>query len=105
MLTQSQRDCLAWLLRAGLVVVGGATLVLAGVVFVPMFQASTAPDPAEQKAEVPDYDYGPWQSVPVQHQGRTKPMQSAAAELMREITGTTKIDGQDPVAVVLEWLL
>src|SRR5262249_40877898 len=37
--------------------------------------------------------------------GRTKPFETACAELVREITGRTHFEKQDPIALVLAWML
>ncbi len=40
-------------------------------------------------------------TLPVLHNGRTKPFDSFARETIRLITGASRVDGQDPVATVL----
>src|SRR5262249_22094289 len=65
---------------------------------------SGGPPPVEAKALVPAYDYGPWHALPVQA-GRTEPFETACEEIGREITGRRRFEKQDPVAVVLAWLI
>src|SRR5262249_37649895 len=45
-----------------------------------------------------------WHGVPVQD-GRIKPLQTVAIEAVRQITGSSRFEGLDPVAIVLGWLL
>src|SRR5262249_10309068 len=54
---------------------------------------------------LPAYDYAPWHAMPVQVDGRTKPLDTAAREIMREVCGREKFEGQDPVSVVLQLML
>jgi ABC-type transport system involved in cytochrome c biogenesis permease subunit len=63
-----------------------------------------AESPAPARSTLPDFDYTPWHALPVQH-GRVKPLQSFANETIRQITGRTKFEGHDPVAIVLAWWL
>src|SRR5690349_5219435 len=93
---------LGWL-RAEAVVVAAAIVYLTGVVFYPLLFER---QPARQvKLEQPAYDYGPWHAWPVQVEGRTKPFETAAREALRQITGHEKFEGQDPVTIVLQWIL
>jgi ABC-type transport system involved in cytochrome c biogenesis permease subunit len=93
-----------WWLRAEAVVVGAAILYLTGVVFKPLF-ARTPGEQAQAKLELPAYDHKRWHAFPVQVEGRTKPFETAAREAVRQITGREKFEGQDAVAVVVQWML
>ena len=42
--------------------------------------------------------------LPIQHNGRHKPFDSFARELLQHITGTSHIDGQDPVLTVVSMI-
>ena len=90
-------------LRAAAFVVGLGILAMSYVVFAPLLSGAPG-DPAERKAEIPGYNYGPWHSLPVQ-EGRTKPFESFATEKVREITGHAKFERKDPVTVVLSWIM
>lgn len=97
------RTVLRWLL-AGVALTAITLIALTGKVFAPLVAASRVPPP-EVKAQLPPFDYALWQGLPVQHDGREKPFQSAAGEIVRHITGRTRFEGADPVAVVLAWKL
>jgi ABC-type transport system involved in cytochrome c biogenesis permease subunit len=97
------REVLAWL-SGGIVLTGAVLVALTAKVFFPVVAATRVPPP-EVKARLPQYDYTLWHSLPVQHDGREKPFQSAAGEIVRQITGRTRFEGADPVAVVLAWKL
>jgi ABC-type transport system involved in cytochrome c biogenesis permease subunit len=86
-------------------VVGVGILILTYKVFEPVFVAAAAPPPAQAKVELPPYDTSAWNALPVQDHGRTKPFESACAESVRQITGRNRFEGQDPVALVLTWIM
>jgi len=65
---------------------------------------SNAAPPSEPKPLVPAYDYRSWHALPVQA-GRTEPLETACEELVREITGRGRFEKQDPVALVLAWMI
>jgi ABC-type transport system involved in cytochrome c biogenesis permease subunit len=66
---------------------------------------SGAPPPvAEAKPLVPAYDYRAWHPLPVQA-GRAEPFETACEELVREITCRGRFEKQDPVALVLAWMI
>ena len=92
------------ILTASTAVVGVALLGVTGSLFVPLFSAASSDQPALAHATTPAFDYGPWQSLAVQD-GRTKPFQSACIEAVRQITGRSRFEGLDPVAIVLAWML
>lgn len=93
--------CWRTLLLAGAVAVAAAWLAVTWIAFTS--EANVMPATAAP-ATVPAHDYAPWQSVPIQD-GRIKPLQTASVEAIRQITGRTRFDGLDPVAVVLAWML
>ena len=72
--------------------------------FIPMASQTASRPTTSAKSVVPAYDYSRWRSLPVQ-MGRTKPMETACSELVREITGKTRFERQDPISVVLAWML
>ncbi len=86
---------------AGLVGVG--ILVLTWVILEPIVRGQITAPPEEQRVTVPAYDYEPWHSLPVLYEGRIKPFESAAAEIVSTITGRSRFEGKDAVAVVLQW--
>jgi ABC-type transport system involved in cytochrome c biogenesis permease subunit len=69
---------------------------------------SVAP-PASRRIVVPYAEiasvWEPWHRWVVQEDGRLKPFETFAAESVRTITGRERFEGNDPVAVVLSWLL
>jgi ABC-type transport system involved in cytochrome c biogenesis permease subunit len=95
---------LLWWLRAEAIIVLGAICFLTYRVFEPILFGS-APTPTEKKVVLPAYDYSPWHAWPVQVDGRVKPFITAATEAVRQITGRAKFEGEDPVAVALQWML
>jgi ABC-type transport system involved in cytochrome c biogenesis permease subunit len=97
------RAVLNWLF-VGAALTGVTLLALTYKVISPMMAARRVP-PSEVKAVLPEYDYTQLHPLAVQHDGREKPLQSGAGELVRHITGRTKFEGADPVAVVLAWYL
>lgn len=97
------RTVLRWLL-AGVALTAVVLIALTAKVLSPVV-ASSRVAPSEAKAILPPFDYQLWQGLAVQHDGREKPFQSAAGEIVRHITGRTRFEGADPVAVVLAWKL
>jgi ABC-type transport system involved in cytochrome c biogenesis permease subunit len=96
---------LFWWLRTGISVVGVAIAVLTYKVFEPMILGRTAELPAENRVQLPPYDCQAYHGLPVEFDGRIKPMESAAIEIIRQVSGRAKFEGKDPVAIVLSWLL
>ena len=95
-----------WLRRTLLIatlVVGVVLLALTAHLLTPLFSSAVV-RPSDTKARVPAHDYRVWDSLAVQ-EGRTKPFQSACTEAVRQITGRSRFEGLDPVAVVLAWML
>lgn len=56
------------------------------------------------KLKLPDYDLTAWTELPVLEDGRIKPMQSAAIDAARQITGRASFQGQPAMALFLSWL-
>jgi ABC-type transport system involved in cytochrome c biogenesis permease subunit len=99
------RAALLWL-WGGIVVVGILIAVLTVLNFTPVFRSDGTMVPDSQRVEMPaGYDYGPWRALAVQHRGRYKPFETAAQEVMREVSGRSRLQGKDAVAVVLMWML
>src|SRR5579871_1902963 len=88
-------------ITAGIVAIGIA--ILSYVILEPVVSGEIAAPPAEQKVQVPAYDYSPWHALAVLYEGRIKPFESAGAEMVSHITGRSRFEGKDPVAVVLQW--
>jgi ABC-type transport system involved in cytochrome c biogenesis permease subunit len=90
-----------------LLVTGVTGLILTGLLFGPMLFGATpvVEKPEDQKARLPDYDYTLWHELPVQTGGRIMPFETACIDVMRQITGRAKFEKQDPVAVVLSWMM
>lgn len=74
-------------------------------VFEPVLRARSHRPVAEPRIELPPYDFSAWRSFPVQEGGRVKPFEAACREVARSVTGSTRFEGQDPVAVVLTWVM
>lgn len=93
----------SWLMAEAAVGACGI-LFLSVLVFRPAFESAPAAK-AEVGIQLPAYDYRAWDDFPVQVEGRTKPFQTAAREAVKQITGREKFQGQDPVAILLQWTL
>jgi ABC-type transport system involved in cytochrome c biogenesis permease subunit len=92
-----------WLI-AEAVVVGVAIIFLTFVVFAPVVSEAERPKELTH-LKLPAYDYQPWLGFAVQAEGRTKPLDAAAREVVRQICGREKFDKQPAIAVVLQWIL
>jgi ABC-type transport system involved in cytochrome c biogenesis permease subunit len=88
-------------LRLTVAVIAAALVVQTIIVFLPLVRSS-AGERSAPRPLVPDFDYRPWESVPVQA-GRIKPMQTACRDWVREITGKERFEKLDAVALVLAW--
>ncbi len=91
-------------LQASAIGVGVVLLVLMIQLVAPLVTPAAVEDSKQGKAKVPAYSYEPWYTLAVQD-GRTKPFQTACVETVRQITGRSRFEGLDPVAVVLAWML
>jgi ABC-type transport system involved in cytochrome c biogenesis permease subunit len=92
----------AWLW--GLIAVNGAGIAALTVMnFLPLFQARGA-QPEDKAVKVPELNVADWRSAPVQDQGRYKPFETAAQEVLRRVHGRIRLQGKDAVAVVLMWM-
>lgn len=97
----------SWLrcLQAAMIVVGVGIVWLTYVNFRPVFLSQRAAVLRDNPPlQLPEYDYAPWHGLVVQHQGRHKPLETAAIEIVRQVTGRARFEGQDPVAVILSWM-
>jgi ABC-type transport system involved in cytochrome c biogenesis permease subunit len=83
---------------------GVALAVQSARLLFPVVTDESAPKPDVQTSFAPAFDYQSWRGLPVQ-MGRTKPFETACSELVREITGRTRFEKQDPIAIVLAWML
>jgi ABC-type transport system involved in cytochrome c biogenesis permease subunit len=101
---ESRQRVLRWL-TAGVVVIGLAAVGLTVKVLAPVVLASTAKLPVAERVELPPLDVRAWHGLPVMHEGRIKPFESAARETVLKITGRSIFASQDPVALVLTWRL
>jgi ABC-type transport system involved in cytochrome c biogenesis permease subunit len=101
----SSRRQLLWWLRVQSIIVAAAIVYLGALVLTPILFSQAPVASAEAHILLPAYDYSPWHALPVQVDGRTKPFDTAARELVREVCGREKFEGQDPVALVLQWML
>jgi ABC-type transport system involved in cytochrome c biogenesis permease subunit len=102
-MVENGRHSLLRFLGAAALVNGVLILALSWFIFEPLLKASASKDAAETKITVPDLDYAGWHALPVQEGGRTKPLESACEETVRNITGRARFEGKDPVAIVLMW--
>jgi ABC-type transport system involved in cytochrome c biogenesis permease subunit len=92
------------LLAGGVGITGAAILVVSYFIFEP-YWTTAAEEKAVNKVQVPKVDYRPWHSLPVQFEGRIKPLETAAIEAVRQITGRSKFEGHDPIAIFLSWMI
>src|SRR5262249_53610364 len=88
----------------------GAVLNLAIVgVGYALFSHKSVPPPKERKITVPFAAnkelWQRWGPMPTQDDGRIKPFQSFCVETVRYITEREKFEGNDPVAVVVSWIM
>ncbi|MBM4005086.1 MAG: hypothetical protein FJ295_17660 [Planctomycetes bacterium] len=58
--------------------------------------------PSPVRPPLGPFDYAAWAMIPVQD-GRIKPLEVECQELLREITGGSRFEGCDPLAVVMTW--
>lgn len=47
----------------------------------------------------------PWKALPVQHQGRVKPFDTMAREVLRTVSGRETFQGRSAVEAVLSWMI
>src|SRR5262245_47659894 len=96
-----------WRLVA-LAVVVNALVVGLGVYLFGFAPASVAP-PASRRIALPYAAetalWESWRGWVVQEDGRNKPLDTFSRETVRTITGRERFEGNDPVAVVLSWVL
>ena len=73
------------------------------------FAPKTLAPPTGRKIQVPFADkpelWKPFYSWTVQEDGRNKPFDTFCREAVRTVTGRERFEGNDPVAVVVSWLL
>lgn len=101
---ESLRTVRLALIAAGVALVGLAG-VMAWFILQPAF-AGVGVAPAEApKLSLPAYDLAPWNRLPVQMSGRVMPFETAAINALRQVTGRSKFEKQDAVAVVLSWMM
>ncbi len=65
---------------------------------------SSAAEYAAPQLKLPGYDIKSWAELPVLEDGRVKPMQTAAIDSVRKITGRASFQGQSAVPLFLSWL-
>jgi ABC-type transport system involved in cytochrome c biogenesis permease subunit len=104
MLSQHQQQGVLWGIKAGMVVVALPILGLTYLLFSPLVADSRPGASNDTKVQLPAYEYHAWHALPVQS-GRTMPFESACIANVRQITGKSKFEGKDPVAVVLTWMM
>jgi ABC-type transport system involved in cytochrome c biogenesis permease subunit len=65
--------------------------------------------PPPEKIHVPFADnkelWREWAKMPAQEDGRVKPFESVCVDIVRSVTGRSKFQGNDPVAVVVSWMM
>jgi ABC-type transport system involved in cytochrome c biogenesis permease subunit len=88
----------------GLAVFGALFGYLTYLNFLPVIEASGAAG-ASQEIHLPAYDYEPFRAMPVLHEARIKPFESAAREICLYIHGRHRVLGHNAVPVVLSWML
>jgi ABC-type transport system involved in cytochrome c biogenesis permease subunit len=97
---------LFWGLTLLAVVLTAGTVSLGSVL---LFQDRSVAPPTGRKAVVPyagQQDlWAGYRRWAVQEDGRTKPFDTFCREAVRTITGRERFEGNDPVAVVVSWLL
>lgn len=55
--------------------------------------------------QIPAYDLSDWHRAVVQMNGRKMPFETTAINALRQVTGRSKFEGYDAVAIVLSWML
>jgi ABC-type transport system involved in cytochrome c biogenesis permease subunit len=95
----------------GLLAVGIALniAVIALGVYLFGFAGQSVAPPAERRIAVPFADetalWDSWRAWVVQEDGRQKPFDTFCREAVRTITGRERFESNDPVAVVVSWLM
>src|SRR5262245_58857878 len=84
--------------------VGLALAAQTARLFFPVVAGITRPIPAPPASLTPTFDCRLWRDLPIQI-GRTKPFETACSELVRDITGRSHFEKQEPMALVLAWAL
>ena len=92
-----------WYVSMG--IVGAGILFFTWVNFSGLLASSKVETPDDKKIDLPTYELSAWHQLPTQNGGRYKLFETAAIEVMRQITGRSKLQGHDAVAVVLQWML
>src|SRR5438309_875052 len=96
-----------WLL-VGLAVILTVAILTLGMHLFGSAGQTVAP-PVKRHINVPFADDAElWKTLhawPVQEDGRVKPLDTFAREAVRTVTGRERFEGNDPVAVVVSWLL
>lgn len=100
---ERQGECRA--LGVAAAVNGLLVLVLGVWVFEPVLRARSYRPVPQPAMEMPSYDVSAWHAFPVQEGGRVKPFETACREAVRTVTGGTRFESNDPVAVVLMWVM
>ena len=104
---RQRASALFWVLHASGLALGAAVVALGVYLFA--FAPKTVAPPAGRKIQVPFADKPElWQefySWVVQEDGRNKPFDTFCREAVRTITGRERFEGNDPVAVVVSWLM
>ncbi len=93
--------------------VATAVVLTAGVVALGVkllaFSGAPAAAPPDRKLEVPFREckslWEPFRGWVVQEDGRNKPFDTFCREAVRTVTGRERFEGNDPVAVVVSWMM
>lgn len=93
------------LLIGSALIVGVGCVVLAVQIIFPYWQSYQVKTANTSQLKLPDYDLSLWQAWPVQTNGRVMPMETAAINAVRQITGRAKFEGQPALAIFLSWML
>src|SRR5262245_61408415 len=109
-LTRSRRSLppRGFLVLVGLAVLLNVVILLLGA---HLFRSAgqTLSPPAKRRINVPFAEeadlWKPLHGWVVQEDGRNKPLDTFAREAVRTITGRESFEGNDPVAVVMSWLM
>jgi ABC-type transport system involved in cytochrome c biogenesis permease subunit len=104
---RQRSSVLYWVLFGNGLALGAAVIALGVYLFV--FAPRSIAPPADRKIQVPFADkpelWQPFYSWVVQEDGRNKPFDTFCREAVRTITGYERFEGNDPVAVVVSWLM
>ncbi len=85
--------------------VAGAMGILTWKVFEPVAKSYGGATTETLELKLPAYDLAAWHAMPVQSGGRVMPLETAAINAVRQVTGRTRYAGRGPVDLFVSWWL